>query len=74
MKVTDNGLFLQDHIPIVVEMMIKGKHMEEGTRLKQRNLPMIRAGDNGALRKLDKLIEEKFSGDLDGWKIGTMTM
>ena len=65
---------MQDHIPLVAEVAIRGEHIKEGTKIKQRNLPMIRAGDKGALRKLNKLIEEKFSGDLDGWTTGTITI
>jgi hypothetical protein len=66
-KVTDNGRFLRDHIPLVSKIGISGTASKKGKRLSQLVVPMIRAGDSGAKRRLEKEMNKYLSGDLHDW-------
>jgi hypothetical protein len=51
--VTEDGSFVRDHIPLVVAVEIMGETKKEGKRRQETYPTMIRAGDEGAKKKLD---------------------
>jgi exonuclease III len=58
-RATENGRFLRDHIPLIASVEIRGVAQKKGKRLAQIVVPMIRAGDSGARRRLEKEMEKK---------------
>jgi exonuclease III len=66
-RATENGRFLRDHIPLIASVEIRGVAQKKGKRLAQIVVPMIRAGDSGARRRLEKEMEKNLSGDLVDW-------
>jgi hypothetical protein len=67
--VTEDGSFVRDHIPLVVAVEIMGEIKKEGKRRKETYPPMIRAGDEGAKKKLEKAMKKHLSGDLNDWSM-----
>ena len=67
--VTENGSFVRDHIPLVVTVDIMGMGKKEGKRKKEFYPTMIRAGDEGAKKKLEKAMKKHLSGELNDWSM-----
>ena len=65
--VSQNGRFLNDHIPIIAKVEVDGICRKEGRRLKDITIPNIRPGDGGARRRLLKEMDRIVSAGLEGW-------
>ena len=63
---SQNGRFLNDHIPMIAKVEVKGIYKEEGRRLKNVMAPNIRPGDGGARRRLLKEFDKIVSAGLEG--------
>ena len=64
-SVTEDGSFVRDHIPLVVAIEVLGKTKKEGNRRKETYPTMIRAGDEGAKKMLEKAMKKHLSGELN---------
>ena len=62
-SVTEDGSFVRDHIPLVVAIEVLGKTKREGNRRKETYPTMIRAGDEGAKKKLEKAMKNIYRGN-----------
>ena len=66
-RVSMNGSFLRDHIPIIAEVEVHGSRTEGGRRIESGPSLSIRAGDAGAIRKLNKEFERLIEEGLEDW-------
>jgi hypothetical protein len=65
--VSQNGRFLNDHIPIIAEITITGKSKKEGRMIGNVSTPNIRPGDEGAKRRLLKEMDKIVATGLGDW-------
>ena len=66
---TEDGSFVRDHIPLVVAVEIVGMETKEGKRKKETYSTMIRTGDEGEKKKLEKAMKKHLSGELNDWSM-----
>jgi hypothetical protein len=71
--VVEDGLFLDDHFPVVGSILADGLQAAEGKKIQIKIPPTIRASDKGALKKLAESLTRRFSGDLSACSIKTIT-
>jgi hypothetical protein len=65
--VSQNGRFLIDHIPVIASVGILGVLRKEGRRLGTTQVPNIRPGDGGAMRRLKKEMDKIVAAGLKDW-------